>query len=78
VRGAAGGPLFEAAGVRLLPHPERLVAEALHVLRRRGWVAVFIGTETAEALKVEARRRSATKVWFEHITFASVLSRKPA
>jgi ubiquinone/menaquinone biosynthesis C-methylase UbiE len=35
-----------------------------------------IGQETAEALKAEARRRSAAKSWFGHIAFASVLSRK--
>jgi len=36
-----------------------------------------IGTETAEALKAEAQRRSATKVWFGHIAFASVLGLEP-
>jgi SAM-dependent methyltransferase len=37
-----------------------------------------IGQEHAEALKTEARRRSATETWFGHIAFASVLGRKPA
>jgi hypothetical protein len=37
-----------------------------------------IGAETAAALKAEARRRSATKTWFGHIAFASLLGRKPA
>jgi ubiquinone/menaquinone biosynthesis C-methylase UbiE len=37
-----------------------------------------ISTETAEALKAEARRRSTAKTWFGHIAFASVLGRKPA
>jgi ubiquinone/menaquinone biosynthesis C-methylase UbiE len=37
-----------------------------------------ISTETTEALKAEARRRSAAKAWFGHIAFASVLGRKPA
>ncbi len=36
-----------------------------------------IGKEHAEALKTEARRRSAIKAWFGHIAFASVLGRKP-
>lgn len=36
-----------------------------------------IGTETAEALKAEANRRSAAKAWFGHIAFASVLGQKP-
>jgi ubiquinone/menaquinone biosynthesis C-methylase UbiE len=36
-----------------------------------------IGKETAEALKAEARRRSASGTWFGHIAFASILSRKP-
>jgi ubiquinone/menaquinone biosynthesis C-methylase UbiE len=33
---------------------------------------------TAEALKTEAKRRSAAKIWFGHIAFASLLGRKPA
>lgn len=37
-----------------------------------------LGQEQAEALKMEARRRSETKEWFGHIAFASVLGRKPA
>jgi ubiquinone/menaquinone biosynthesis C-methylase UbiE len=37
-----------------------------------------IGKETAEALKAEARRRSAAKEWFGHIAFASILGQKPA
>ncbi len=37
-----------------------------------------IGAETAKALKAEARRRSATKTWFGHIAFASLVGRKPA
>jgi hypothetical protein len=36
-----------------------------------------IAPELAEALKTEARRRSAAKAWFGHIAFASVLGRKP-
>jgi len=36
-----------------------------------------ISKEHAEALKMEAQRRSATKSWFGHIAFASVLGRKP-
>ena len=37
-----------------------------------------IDKDTTEALKAEARRGSAQKVWFGHIAFASELSRKPA
>jgi ubiquinone/menaquinone biosynthesis C-methylase UbiE len=37
-----------------------------------------IGPETAAALKAEAQRRSAAKVWFGHIPFASILGLKPA
>jgi SAM-dependent methyltransferase len=37
-----------------------------------------ISSETAAALKAEAQRRSATKTWFGHIAFASLLGRKPA
>jgi SAM-dependent methyltransferase len=36
-----------------------------------------IAPDLAEALKTEARRRSAAKAWFGHIAFASVLGRKP-
>ena len=35
-----------------------------------------ISSESAEALKAEARRRSKRKEWFGHIAFASVLARK--
>lgn len=37
-----------------------------------------IGTEHAEALKAEARRRGASGTWFGHIAFACVLGRKAA
>ena len=37
-----------------------------------------IGSETAETLKAEARRRSKGKEWFGYIAFASVLARKAA
>ena len=40
--------------------------------------AGLIGRETAEALKAEARRRSAEKTWFGFIAFASALGRKSA
>lgn len=36
-----------------------------------------IGSETAESLKAEARRRNITKTWFGHIAFASILGCKP-
>ena len=35
-----------------------------------------ISTETAEALKAEAQRRSSSKAWFGHIAFASILGRR--
>ena len=44
------------------------------VLVQRG----CIGAKTAEALKVEAKRRSDEAQWFGHIAFASVIARKPA
>ena len=37
-----------------------------------------IGNELSEALRVEAKRRSASKSWFGHISFFSALGRKPA
>jgi ubiquinone/menaquinone biosynthesis C-methylase UbiE len=40
--------------------------------------AGHIGTETAAALKAEARRRSTAGTWYGHIAFASILARKPA
>jgi SAM-dependent methyltransferase len=36
-----------------------------------------IGQETADALKAEAQRRSATRSWFGHLAFGSVIGRKP-
>jgi ubiquinone/menaquinone biosynthesis C-methylase UbiE len=36
-----------------------------------------ITREHADALKAEARRRSATRSWFGHIAFASIVARKP-
>lgn len=39
--------------------------------------AGHISTDSAEALKSEARRRSTTGAWFGHIAFASILARKP-
>jgi SAM-dependent methyltransferase len=36
-----------------------------------------IASDTAEALKAEARRRSDAREWFGHIAFASVIARKP-
>ncbi len=140
-----------------VPQPEKMVAEALRVLRRGGWLAVFdgdyatstvatgscdplqacidvlpvhdlglvrrlptlleangfdvlrmrshgyveareggymltwidrgadalvklgrIGSELADALRIEAKRRSTSKSWFGHISFFSILGRKPA
>ena len=40
--------------------------------------AGHIRRETAEALKAEARQRSAGGSWFGHIAFASMVARKPA
>ena len=37
-----------------------------------------VSSETADALKAEARRRSKEREWFGHIAFASVLARKAA
>ena len=33
--------------------------------------------ELSEALRVEAKRRSASKSWFGHVSFFSALGRKP-
>jgi ubiquinone/menaquinone biosynthesis C-methylase UbiE len=40
--------------------------------------AARIGTETAAALKAEARRRSDAGEFFGHIAYASIVARKPA
>jgi hypothetical protein len=39
--------------------------------------AGHVSSETAQALKAEARRRNTTKTWFGHIAFASILGYKP-
>jgi hypothetical protein len=36
-----------------------------------------IGNDLSEALRVEAKRRSASKSWFGHVSFFSALGRKP-
>jgi ubiquinone/menaquinone biosynthesis C-methylase UbiE len=37
-----------------------------------------LSQETADALKAEARHRSARKRWYGHIAFASIIARKPS
>jgi hypothetical protein len=79
--------LIQAVGFEVKPMRSHGYVEAPEGAYMLTWVdrgadvllqAGRIGQETAEALKAEARRRSAAKVWFGHIAFASVLGRKPA
>jgi ubiquinone/menaquinone biosynthesis C-methylase UbiE len=79
--------LIRDSGFEVLPmqsHGYVETSEAAYMLTwiDRGADALLqtggIGNEAAEALKVEARRRSAAQAWFGHIAFASVLGRKPA
>jgi ubiquinone/menaquinone biosynthesis C-methylase UbiE len=79
--------LIEAAGFEVKPMRSHGYVEASEGAYMLTWVdrgadvllqAGRIGQETAEALKAEARRRSAAKAWFGHIAFASVVGRKPA
>ena len=79
--------LIRAGGFEVMPTRSHGYVEALEAGYMQTWIergadvllqAGQIGTETAEALKAEARQRSSMKVWFGHIAFASVLSRKPA
>jgi SAM-dependent methyltransferase len=76
----AGG--FEVRPLRSHGYIEAPEGAYMLTLIDRGAEALLddgrIGAETAAALKAEARRRSATKTWFGHIAFASLLGRKPA
>jgi ubiquinone/menaquinone biosynthesis C-methylase UbiE len=79
--------LIHAGGFEVMPMRSHGYVEAPEGAYMLTWIdrgadvlaqAGRIGAETAEALKAEARRRSADRVWFGHIAFASVLGRKPA
>lgn len=79
--------LIHAGGFEVMPMRSHGYVEAPEGAYMLTWIdrgadvlvqAGRIGTETAEALKAEARRRSAARAWFGHIAFASVLGRKPA
>jgi ubiquinone/menaquinone biosynthesis C-methylase UbiE len=79
--------LVPAAGFEVMPMRSHGYVESpegayMLTLVDRGADALLhdgrIGEEAAAALKAEAQRRSATKTWFGHIAFASVLARKPA
>jgi SAM-dependent methyltransferase len=79
--------LLQAHGFTVLPTRSHGYVEAGEAGYMLTWVergaeslaqAGRIGQETAEALTAEAKRRSATKAWFGHIAFASVLGRKQA
>jgi ubiquinone/menaquinone biosynthesis C-methylase UbiE len=79
--------LLRAGGFEVMPTHSHGYVEAPEAGYMLTWIergaevllqAERIGADAAAALKAEARRRSATKVWFGHIAFASVLSRKPA
>jgi hypothetical protein len=71
--GAVTGAVIGAAQWPVLRRRLMLIDRGAEALLHDG----RISTETAEALKAEARRRSTVKAWFGHIAFASVLGRKP-
>jgi ubiquinone/menaquinone biosynthesis C-methylase UbiE len=79
--------LLESCGFTVTPMQSHGYVEAPEGAYLLTWIergadalvqAGRISKETAEALKAEARYRSAAKKWFGHIAFASVVGRKPA
>jgi ubiquinone/menaquinone biosynthesis C-methylase UbiE len=79
--------LIQSGGFEVMPMRSHGYVEAPEGAYMLTWVdrgadvllqAGRIGEDQAEALKAEARRRSENKQWFGHITFASILGRKPA
>lgn len=77
--------LIQAVGFEVRPMQSHGYVEAPEGAYMLTWVdrgadallqAGHIGQETAEALKAEARQRSAAQAWFGHIAFASILGRK--
>jgi ubiquinone/menaquinone biosynthesis C-methylase UbiE len=78
--------LLQAAGFDVQPMRSHGYIEAPEAGYMLTWIdrgaevllqAGHIGSETAESLKAEARRRNITKIWFGHIAFASILGCKP-
>jgi arsenite methyltransferase len=78
--------MLENRGFKVLPMRSHGYVEAPEGGLMLGWIdrgadALVklgrIGNELSEALRVEARRRSASKSWFGHISFFSELGRKP-
>ena len=79
--------LIEAAGFGVQPTRSHGYVEAPEAGYLLTWIdrgadvlvqSGRISSETAEALKAEARRRSKAREWFGHIAFASILARKAA
>jgi len=79
--------LLHASGFEVRPMQSHGYVEAPEGAYMLTWIdrgadtllqAGRIDNETAKVLKAEAKRRSTEKLWFGHIAFASVLSRKPA
>jgi ubiquinone/menaquinone biosynthesis C-methylase UbiE len=79
--------LIQTAGFEVMPMHSHGYVEAPEGAYMLTWIdrgadvllhTGRISQETAEALKAEARRRSAAKAWFGHIAFASVLGQKLA
>jgi ubiquinone/menaquinone biosynthesis C-methylase UbiE len=78
--------VIQSAGFEVMPMRSHGYVEAPEAGYMLTWIdrgadallnAGRISNETAAAFKTEARRRSATKSWFGHIAFASVVGRKP-
>jgi hypothetical protein len=78
--------LVQAAGFEVMPMWSHGYVEAPEASYMLTWIdrgadvlarTGRIDAAAAEALKAEARRRSAAKAWFGHIAFASIMGRKP-
>jgi ubiquinone/menaquinone biosynthesis C-methylase UbiE len=78
--------LVEAQGFDVMPMRSHGYVEAPEGAYMLTWIdrgadalvqSGVIAMDHAEAMKAEARRRSASGTWFGHIAYASVLGRKP-
>jgi ubiquinone/menaquinone biosynthesis C-methylase UbiE len=78
--------LIRSAGFEAMPMRSHGYIESIESGYMMAWIergadalmrAGSISLETADVLKAEAQRRNANRTWFGHISFASILGRKP-
>ena len=78
--------ILEAAGFKITPVRSHGYVEAPEAAYMLSWIdrgadvlvrTGRIGRDCADALTAEAKWRSASKTWFGHIAFASVVGQKP-